>query len=30
MLDKQVFPDCPLHCGARVWIATEGQVEVIE
>ena len=21
-------PDCPLNCGARVWIETEGQVEV--
>lgn len=21
-------PDCPLHCGARVWIETEANVEV--
>lgn len=23
-------PDCPLDCGARVWIETESNVEVIE
>jgi hypothetical protein len=23
-------PDCPLNCGARVWIETDSQVEVTE
>jgi hypothetical protein len=23
-------PDCPLNCGARVWIETDSQVEVKE
>ena len=23
-------PDCPLDCGARVWIETDSSVEVIE
>ena len=23
-------PDCPLHCGAKVWIETESKVEVTD
>ena len=23
-------PDCPLSCGARVWIETDSNVEVVE